>query len=161
LLYVSPRSFTGFSHGGAESAGEESEHRDELGNPESDSDIVVILHVPEKSVAGAGSSDHGLTAEGGVLGEKHSGGDDEDNELEQAGAEVAVNLENSEVCSPGSDEHEESLELDSKDSEGVEQKNDSQLRAFGLAIDVTVVDELDNVLNEVSVDVFSPVDRLC
>lgn len=147
-----------FFGSGAKTAEEEGEHSDDLGNNESDSHVVVILHVPEKSITG--SSDDRLSAEGRVLAEEKSEGGDDDGELEEAGEEVAVDLEDSNVGSPSADEHENSLNLDEEEGEGVEEVNDGQLGTLGLAIDITVVDDLSDVLHEVVEDVIFPVDLL-
>lgn len=96
---------------------------------------------------------HGAGTHSVVLGEEESGGGGEDGELEDAHEESAVDRADSPSVSPGSDEHEEGVEADKTEEGAHESGEESHLGASGLAVDVTVINHGDVVIEEVLVEV--------
>ena len=74
--------------GGAETAGEEAEHEEDLGDPEVDVEHEVIGHSPWHSSPSWCKRDR--AERHGVGGEQEDSGGDEGSELEDAGEEGAV-----------------------------------------------------------------------
>ena len=90
-------------------------------DPESDVHSVVVSHGVKASLAG--ECKRAGTKGGGELVEDAGGADNEDDEVEEAGAEVHVDGHNSELGHPDSKEHEERVEADQTEGKTVEEGN--------------------------------------
>ena len=138
------------SEGGAHSAADEDKHPNEANDPNNKGDIEVVCHSPRH---GSGGCKERATADSVILCYQKSTDYTEDNELEQAGEESAVNGADSPSVSPGSDEHEKRVKADNTVNNAHECCDQSQLRACLLAVDVTVIDQFYKILEEVLVQV--------
>ena len=144
------------ANGGAQTAADEAEHSDEGHDPDGESHVEVIGHTPLVTIA------HGFLNRAGadsvVFGEHHDASGNQGTELEQADAEGAPDGADSGPPSPGADEHEDSIQGDQSIYCGHEASDGSELRASSLAIDVTILKQVNPVLQEVPVQVLvSPV----
>jgi len=145
-----------FTHGGAETAADEAEHSDEGGDPEAESHVEVVGHRPD--VSRSHCFRHGAGADSIVFSEHHSAHGNESSELEQADAESAVDGADSSPCSPGADEHENSVQGDQSIDGAHKASDGGQLGALGLAVNIAILEQVNVVLQPVSVQVLiSPV----
>jgi len=92
------------------------------------------------------------------FGEEHRGDSDKAGELNHASAHGAVDGGDSGPVVKGADEHEDSVEADDTEDTGHEASDNSQLGASGLAVKVTVLNELNLSLEEILVFVSVPVE---
>ena len=130
-------------------AADEAEHEEEGDNPEGASDVEIVSHGPDADTPGRS---HGAHADLVVLGVEDGAGGDEDTELEEADEAREVGGADSESVSPGADEHEEGVEGDETVDETHEAGDQGHLRASSLAIEVAIVDHVDVVSHEVTID---------
>ena len=71
--------------------------------------------------------------------------------MEQAEDSCGVDRADSPSVSPGADEHAKSVQTDQEVHETQETSDESQLRAFCLAIDIAILESIEPVLPEVTV----------
>ena len=156
VSFLWARSCSLFTHGRAETAANEAEHSDERGDPEAESHVEVVGHCPDVSLTHCFL--HRAGADSIVFSEHHSANGNERSKLEQADAESAVDGADSSPCSPGANEHENSVQGD-KSIDGAHEASDGgQLGALGLAVNIAVLHQVNVVLQQVSVQVLiSPV----
>ena len=135
---------------GAQSAAEEAEHGEDLGKPAGEHGLHVISHGPSQTIH---SVNHGERAEAVVLGEEEGSDGNKDGELEDTGKEGAVDRAGTEAVSPGTNKHEDGV--DANDGGGDTHKNSdkSELGALGLAVDVTVINHIEERIKVFLVEV--------
>ena len=138
------------SEGGAHSAADEDKHPNEAEDPNNKGDIEVVCHMPRHALGGISER---ARADSIILCEHKSTDNTEDNELEEADAESAVDGADSPSVSPGSNEHEKRVEADETVDNTHEGRDKSELRACLLAVDVTVIHHFNIILYEVLVEV--------
>ena len=92
-------------------------------------------------------------ADGGVVAEKHGGGDNEHDEEDAAGADGAEDGADSASSSHVAEKHHDAGETEHSVGNGEEGGHDGQTRSLLLAVDVTVINHGDEVLEHVSVQV--------
>ena len=137
--------------GGAETAAAEEEHEEPASDPDDEGPVEVVGDVPWH--VRAPGCVHGSGADGVVLGEQERGAGGEDSKLEDAHEQGAVDGADSPVGSPGADEHKEGVEADETEEGAHESGEDGHLRALLLAVDVAVVDHVEEVFEVITVDV--------
>ena len=140
-----------WSEGGAHSAAEEDKHPNEANDPNNKGDIEVICHVPRHAFSGI---EERTSTDSIILCEHKGTNDDEDNELEEANEESAVDRADSPSVSPGANEHEKRVEADKTVDNTHEGSDQSQLRACFLAVNVAVINQLNIILEEVFEEAF-------
>ena len=117
--------------------------------PNNKGDVEVICHVPRHTSAGC--VQQRASTDSVVLGESESADDTEDNELEHANKEGAVDGADSPSVPPGSDEHEKCIKTDETIDDAHESSDKGQLGACPLAVDVTVIHKFNDSLKVVLV----------
>ena len=139
----------------AERAANETEHKEERGDPHGSDGVEIISHGPDESGVPHGGCSHRFRADAVVLGEQEASSCDQDRELEQADEVGEVDGADSPSVSPGADEHSESVEGDEEVARAVEDLEGERGRRGGglgeenglvLGIDVHVVDDVDEEL---------------
>ena len=128
------------SESGAQSAADEDKHPNKANYPNNKRDVEVICHSPRHSL---GCIKQWASTDSVILCEHEGADDTEDNELEQANEECAVDRADSPSVSPGSNEHEKRVEADKTVDDTHESSDKSQLGACPLAVDVTVIPQFN------------------
>lgn len=144
-------------HGGAETAREPDEHCEPSNDPKCGGHEDVVTVMPDEGSEGVVKRSGADLVE---FGEEHRGDSDKAGELNHASAHGAVDGGDSGPVVKGADEHEDSVEADDTEDTGHEASDNSQLGASGLAVKVTVLNELNLSLEEILVFVSVPVESI-
>ena len=124
------------SVGGAHSAADEDKHPNKANNPNNKGDIEVISHCPRHACGSVGQR---ASTDSVILCEHKGTNDTEDNELEEANEECAVDGADSPSVSPGSNEHEKCVDSDEAVDDAHQSCDEGKLGACLLTVDVTVI----------------------
>lgn len=143
-------------HGGAETTSEPDEHCEPSHNPKCGSHEDVVSVVPDEGCKGVVERSGTNFVE---FGEEQRGNYDKADELNHASAHGAVDGGDSGPVVKGADEHEDSVEADDAEDSSHEASDNSQVGASGLAVKVTVLNELNLSLEEILVFVSVPAER--
>jgi hypothetical protein len=135
--------------GGLETTEEEGEEKNDAHDPEAKAHAEVVTHGPLET---ASSGSERARADGVPSVAEDDSGDDDDAELEEAGEEGAVDGQNAILVPECTDEHEEGVEGDDAEAELVEAGDQGELRALSQAVNVTVFEEGDSVLQQAFVE---------
>ena len=136
----------------APTAAEEDEECEPASEVEVGHGVHVVGHGPLDTLAS--SWREGSEAAQTELAEDHGSGDDKNGKLEDEDAESAPDGAQTAVAAPGANDHEESVETSETIGDGGESGSKGDLRALLLAVNVTLVNQLDVVGQAVDEQIF-------
>ena len=133
------------------SAAAEAHTDDPGGSPEGNDHSEVISHIPGVTVTS--SLDHRSTADSAVLAEEHSGGNKKEDKEDAAGHDRAEKGTDSAAWSNISENHHNSGKAEESVRDGHKCGDRGQTRSSLLALDITVINQVDQVSDRISVKV--------
>ena len=133
---------------GAHTAAQEDEHGEERADPQLERHIEVVGHGPPEASVG---NSHRASANIVVLGHQKDTGGNEDGKLEQAGDRGADHVADSEVVSPGTNEHAKGIASDNSVHGAQQDGNQGQLGSPLLAVHVAVLGKVDECVHKLAV----------